>query len=112
MRSIILEELRPEEISAIDSYLKKYAISSNLEGLYWLNLERKYLTELQKQLESQAGPYKISIELGHSSVKFELLIRADIITNEGGGTASQEQLAFIYSFIDNMARTLDLTTCL
>jgi hypothetical protein len=112
MRALILDELRHEEIDNIDNYLKKETVSSNIEGLYWLYLKYEELTENQKKLEEKAGPYKISIELGQNSVRFELLIRAEMITNEGGAEADENQLLYVYRFINKMAEELNLTTCL
>ncbi|MDR2457755.1 MAG: hypothetical protein LBD41_04670 [Clostridiales Family XIII bacterium] len=112
MRAIILDELRKEEIERIDNYLKNETTSSNIEGLYWLYLKNSELSENQKKLETQAGPYRISIEIGQNFVRFELLVRAEMITNEGGGEADENQLLYIYRFINKMAHALNLTTCL
>jgi hypothetical protein len=111
MRSIILDELRNEEIDKIKEYLKDKTTLSNIENLYWLYLQKNVLSDKQKELENQKGPYKISIEIGSNYVKFELLIRAEMITNEGSAEVNEEQLIFIYKFIEEMVQNLNLVSC-
>jgi hypothetical protein len=112
MRLIILDELRTEEISMVDAYLKKSLHPSGINGLYWLYLPTSILSYTQKELEPTAGPYKISVEILKDIVRFELLVRAEEITNMGGGHANEEQIQFVYAFVSKMAKELNLVTCL
>jgi hypothetical protein len=111
MRSLFLDELRHDEITKINDYLKETLKSSNIEGLYWLLLHNDHLTSNQRILQERFGPYKISVEVGANFVKFELLVRGDDLRNEGGGYATEKQIEFIYSFADTMVKVLNLVTC-
>ncbi|MDR2200152.1 MAG: hypothetical protein LBR53_12030 [Deltaproteobacteria bacterium] len=111
MRVITLDELTPDEINKLRDYIEKIAVSSSLEDLYWYYLPYEILSEKQKQLNSEKGPYKISIEIARNYIKFELVVRADMIHNEGGGIVTINQLIHIYQLIDKMADDLNLTTC-
>jgi hypothetical protein len=75
-------------------------------------LPENLLSETQKKLNNEKGPYKISIEVGKTYVRFELLVRAEMIHNEGSGAATEEQLLHLYKLIDKMTKELSLVTCL
>jgi hypothetical protein len=112
MRSILLDELRAEEIEKIRDYLNEVAVLSNIEGLHWLFLDDDCLSDEQKSLKKEKGPYKISVETGKDFAKVELYVRADSIENAGGAVATEKQLLFVHRFLNKMARDLNLVTCL
>jgi hypothetical protein len=112
MRILVYDELLANEIEKIESYLKEKLNPSNINKLYWMPLPIFILTNKQKQLQETTGPFKIAVDLRHDSVRFELLVRGEDITNQGGGHADERQAAFIHAFADKMARELNLKTCL
>ncbi|MDR3154817.1 MAG: hypothetical protein LBW85_11265 [Deltaproteobacteria bacterium] len=112
MRSIIFEELRPDEIFKAGEYLKERLQTTNIVGLFWMLLPEEILTGEQKDLSATAGPYKISVDLGKDKIRFELLVRAEEITNIGGGYADNSQLEYIHAFAVKLAEELELKTCL
>ncbi|MDR2351630.1 MAG: hypothetical protein LBF22_00440 [Deltaproteobacteria bacterium] len=111
MRVLILDELNSDEVSQCREYLKKFAIPGSLEDLYWYILPEKMLTPTQKELNENEGPYKICIEIGKDFIKFELLVRADMIHNKGAGSVDKKQMLHLYRLIDEMAKELKLVTC-
>jgi hypothetical protein len=112
MRSLLFEELNPDEIDAVENYLKSNTKESLIEGLYWLVLPCEILTEDQKITYNNTGDLKIAIELGKTWVKFELLIRTSSLRNIGGGLINTDQLLFIYNFADSMSNSLNLISCI
>jgi hypothetical protein len=112
MRSILLDELRFNEITEIEKYLKFHTTPSQIEGLYWLLLPEDILSNFQKELLSGSGPFKAAIEIGKNWLKFELLIRSSSIDNIGSGLANQSQFIYIYEFVDKLTKTLNLSSCM
>jgi hypothetical protein len=111
MRVITLDELNSNEVENCREYLSKLTTPGPIEDLYWYYLPEDLLTDTQKSLNKEKGPYKISIEIGNTFVKFELLVRADMIHNEGAESVNIEQLVHLYKFIDKMTKELKLITC-
>jgi hypothetical protein len=111
MRVLVLEDLTKEEIDNIRQYLDNFTEQGPIEDLFWYILPEEVLTKKQKQLNKEKGPYKLSIEVGKTSIRFELIIRADMIHNDGGGLVTQEQMLHVYQMIDTMVKDLKLVTC-
>ncbi|MDR2354210.1 MAG: hypothetical protein LBF22_13845 [Deltaproteobacteria bacterium] len=112
MKILVLDELRSEEIIKIGAYLKEMTNPGPIEGVFWLPVPEHILTKKQKVLEYSVGPYKMFIELKKNSVHFELLVRSEKISNEGGGGANINQAIYVFSIVDEMVKKLNLTTCL
>jgi hypothetical protein len=112
MRSLVLDELRADEIAKAEEFLNKNLEPSNISGLYWMMLPYELLTDNQKSLEDEMGPYKLSVDLGADSVRFELLVRGSELTNVGGGAASEAQVRHVHAFAERMAKELNFITCL
>jgi hypothetical protein len=111
MRILIIDELNLEEIHKAKEYLNKITIKGPIEDIFWYVLPDKILSEKQKELKNKYGPYKISIEIGKSFIKIELLVRAEMIQNIGGGVVTKTQLLHLYELIDLMCKNLDFVTC-
>jgi hypothetical protein len=115
MRSLVLDELTPNEAAAARGYLAARAEFSGVEGLYWLQLPTELLAD--KQIQAQAGglpgaeSYRLAVEAGRDWVRFGLLVRAQTVANPGGGQATAEQALYILDWADRMARELGLTIC-
>jgi hypothetical protein len=111
MRSIILDELRNDEINKIREFFDIYLTKSNIIDLYYLTFPDEILNKQQKELKLNHGPYKISIEICKKIVKFELLVRNQDIHNLVNNIVTRKQLIYIYNFIDKIVKDLKLITC-
>jgi hypothetical protein len=111
MRSLLLDELRAQEIEDIKKYLNINCIITLVTGLYWFLLPEEILTDEQKKIQKQYGPLKIAIEVGKTWVKFELFIRSSSIENIGSAYINEDQIIYIYKFIDKISKDLNLITC-
>jgi hypothetical protein len=112
MRSLVYDELITDEISNIKQYLDNYLLPSTISGLYWMILPFDILSNTQKELQDTAGPFKIAVDLRSDSVRFELLVRGDEVTNKGSAHADEVQASHVHAFASKMARDLNLIACL
>ncbi|PHR28478.1 MAG: hypothetical protein COA36_06275 [Desulfotalea sp.] len=102
MRQIVIDELSPMELDNIDSYLKRTLKQGPMVGLYWLGIPTDLLAEAQQGHEEH-GPFCLAVEVSHSGVKFELLVRSQ--TNLHCtciAHASPIQRQFVLDFMDKM----------
>jgi hypothetical protein len=101
IKVMLIDELLKAEVVKAGDYLSAKAKKSPMDNLYWIELPESILSLDQKKWVGGHGALKIAIELGKSWVRFELLLRSESLTNEGGGELSAKQLDFIYTYIDN-----------
>jgi len=115
MRALMLDELTPGETAAARTYLMDQAEFSGVEGLYWLKLPPELWSDHQKEVHESGIPgsesYRLAVETGPKWVRFELLVRAETLTNPGSAQATTEQALYILGWADKMARKLGLVTC-
>lgn len=111
MRSILLDELRADEIEAAHQYLAREARPSDLEGLYWIDLPTTLWNNTQQAGSRSEEGYKIAVEVEPDQIRFELLVRSDSLANLGGGPADPKQALFILNWADRMAEILNFTSC-
>jgi hypothetical protein len=93
-----IDELLPEEIEKATEYLTDNAKKSPISDLFWYELPGEILTKEQKEHVNHLGPLKIAIEVGKSSVRFELLVRSESLTNVGGGELTRSQIDYILNY--------------
>ena len=102
MRQYVIDELSPMESDNIDSYLKRSIQPGPMIGLYWLPLPSDLLSEAQLGHEKH-GPFYLAVELTHSAVKFEMLVRSHSNLHcTCIAHANQEQRQFVLDFVDKM----------
>ena len=115
MRSILFDELLDFEIEAARNYLNQKAMPSGVNDLYWINLNRELWAEPQNRAwtdENMTEGFRVAVELGPDWIRFELLIRAESLHNIGGGQANEAQALFVFRWANDMARQLNLISCL
>ena len=115
MRSLVLDELTPQEMAAVKGYLAARAEFSGVADLYWLKLPRELWADPQRQANARGLPgaetYRMAVETGPDWARFELLVRAETLANPGSAQATAEQALFILEWADRMAGELGLLTC-
>ncbi|MDR2457554.1 MAG: hypothetical protein LBD41_03645 [Clostridiales Family XIII bacterium] len=97
-----IEELLPLEVEKAIEYLNLNAIKSPISGLFWRELPYEFLTKEQKNYLEQGGELKVAIEVKKNSIRVELLVRSESLTNEGGGKLTKIQLEYILLFTDKI----------
>ena len=102
MRQFLIDQLTKEEKENIDNYLKRHVKTSQLSGMYLLEVPRDLLTPGQYE-HADCAPFYFCIETGDDTVSFEFLVRSE--TNLHCSCisyASREQREFLLRFIDQL----------
>ncbi|MBW6520524.1 MAG: hypothetical protein K0A99_05855 [Desulfoarculaceae bacterium] len=76
MRQYLIDDLSPMERDNIESYLKRNLQRGPMIGIYWIVLPPEILSDLQQTHVEKCGPYYCGVEVGKSSVCFEMLVRS------------------------------------
>lgn len=108
MRQYVIDELRPEEVARIKTYLDEHCEASDLGGLYWLGLPDDLLSPRQYE-HVDCKPHCLAVELGDRWVKFEMLVRSrQRIRCSCVALATQQQRTFLLKFADHLLETADI----
>ncbi len=110
MRQYLLDEINPNDMPAIRSYLADHAITSGLEDIWWVNLSDDLLSP--EQFEHRGcQPHRFAIELGDRFLRFEFLIRSrETMHCSCIAYATRQQRDFILAFADRLLEELALKT--
>ena len=74
MKQFVIDELRPEDFEKLKTYLDDKFSASVMDGLYWLQIEKAVLSDLQTNHE-ECQPYYFAIDLECDRMMIELLVR-------------------------------------
>jgi len=74
MKQYVLDGLRLKDYQKLKAYLDKYLESSPLGGIYWLELDREFLTPIQKKHE-ECYPHVFALMLEENYLSCEFLVR-------------------------------------
>ncbi len=110
MRGYIIDEISKPDIIRIAEFLKKNAVSSNVENLFRIHIPEELLDRTQSG-HKDCRPFRSSIEVGDDWVRAEFLIRGSgKFGCECDSYSSKEQRAFILNFMDRMIKELNIRT--
>ena len=62
MRYFLIDDLRAEETKRLCEHLDAMDLGAGLDGIYWLPIPAHMLSAVQKEHESQCGPYVMALE--------------------------------------------------
>lgn len=94
----------------IEGYLKKNATGSEMEKVFWVELPKDILTEIQYS-HRDCKPHVFAVELVGKSIKLELFTRSlRGLSCECQAYASQQQREFIFNYVENMINRLGIKT--
>jgi len=74
MKQYVIDELRPGDIEKIKTYLDANHACSGVENLYWIELEREILTEVQAA-HTGCQPFYFAVDVMPGRLGCELLVR-------------------------------------
>lgn len=74
MKQYVIDELRAEDYDKLKSYLGEHFEPSDIDGVYWVILDRNILSDIQAN-HAECGPFYFAIELDYSKIACELLVR-------------------------------------
>ncbi|MFO7962691.1 MAG: hypothetical protein R6U50_02105 [Desulfobacterales bacterium] len=108
MKQYVIDELRPGEYDKIKSYLDEAFGKSAVDDVYWVPLDKEFLTE-EQLLHNECGPHCFAVVLEENLVACEFLIRTkNRIRCNCMGYADEKQQTAIIRFADNLFRKLNI----
>ncbi|RLC28203.1 MAG: hypothetical protein DRH56_00535 [Deltaproteobacteria bacterium] len=110
MRAYLIDEITSVHMEAVRRFLRENAVSSDLDGLFWIKIPKDLLSGTQFA-HSGCGPHVFAVEAGTDWVKFELLVRS--LANMQcpcAAYATPRQREFIIRFAHGMIAQLDIQT--
>jgi hypothetical protein len=110
MRQYVVDEVARQDLTRIKAYLDEKAQPAGLEGIWWVELGKEQLNELQLS-HPDCQPHCFAVELGRNLIKFEFLIRSRrTMRCSCIGYATRVQRDWIMDFADRLVADLDLKT--
>jgi hypothetical protein len=110
MRSYLIDELSSAGIKKITGFLKKNAVRSNLDEIYWIRIPEGLLSETQMQ-HLDCRPHVFAAELGPGWIKLEFFVRSSKnMRCTCQGYCTYEQTAYIIKFATDMIKQLGIRT--
>ncbi len=110
MRAYLIDEISVSDMEKIEAFLKENAITSNLEGLFWMKIPDDLLSPEQFQHRG-CRPHVYSLELGPDWFKIELFIRShEKMQCICPAYCTAQQRTFIINSVHGMLETLDIKT--
>jgi hypothetical protein len=108
MKQYIIDELRPDDHKKLRAYLDENLESSRIEGIYWLPLELKVLTDVQRG-HTDCQPFYFAIELEAENLACELLVRTKSrVRCDCINYATATQLNWLIQVVDGMFEKLKI----
>ena len=110
MKQYVIDELRPDDHKKLKLYLDENLISSSIDGIYWLPLEQKDLTDVQAG-HTECQPFYFAFELKSDILACELLIRTKSrVRCDCISYATANQLSWLIRFVDGIFDKLEIIT--
>jgi hypothetical protein len=110
MKQYVIDELRPKDYETIKAYMDENFNSSNVGGIYWLQLDQNILTEVQKE-HAECQPFYFAVDLEQNLMAFELLVRTkNRIRCNCMGYATEKQRNWLVGFADSIFDKLKIKT--
>ena len=110
MRAYMIDELSSSEIEEIREFLKKHAIHSSLDQIFWVRIPDDLLNEVQFQ-HDRCRPHVFAVEIGPDWVKLELFIRTlKSMRCDCPGYCTPMQKEYVFKFADGMIAQLKIRT--
>jgi hypothetical protein len=110
MRAYLIDEISPPDMKRINDFFKETALSSNLEGVYWVKLPHDFLNSTQFE-HRQCQPHVFAVELGSDFFKLELFIRSlNGMQCTCPGFCNDKQMHYIFNFVHGMIEQLGIKT--
>lgn len=110
MRAYLIDEIDPGGMEKIAGYLRKTAIPSSMEKVFWLPIPEELLNETQ-HTHTRCRPHVFGVELGKDWVKLELFSRSlKGMQCTCQGYCTESQTDYIIRFAHTMLENLGIRT--
>jgi len=110
MRVYLIDEISPADMKKISNFFKESAISSNLNGVYWVTLPKELLNSAQLE-HPHCQPHVFAVELGSDFLKLELFVRSlNTMQCTCPGFCTDQQMHYVFDFAHGMIDQLGIRT--
>lgn len=110
MRAYLIDEVPVHEMEQVRDFLKKHAIRSSLDQIFWVRIPDDLLTEMQF-LHTQCQPHVFAVELGVDWIKLEFFVRTlESMRCECPAYCTPTQRDYILRFGDGIIEQLKIHT--
>ncbi len=110
MKQYVIDELRQKDYERIKAYMEEKFPSSDMDGIYWIPLDVKILTDVQKA-HADCQPFYVAVDLEPNLITFEMLIRTQSrMRCSCMGYATDAQRNWLIRLADTMLDELGITT--
>ncbi|VEN73759.1 conserved hypothetical protein [Candidatus Desulfarcum epimagneticum] len=75
MRQYVIDEMRLDDFDRVKAHLDKRFEASEVEGVYWIELDEDVLSDEQKR-HRECRPHCFAVELTPGALSVELLVRS------------------------------------
>lgn len=111
MKQYVIDELRAEDYEKLKAYSDKTFGTTEINGIYRLTLDKEFLSDIQREHESECGPFYLALELELQKFTCELLVRPkNRIRCNCFEYANETQRNHIISIVDNIFKQLEIIT--
>ncbi len=108
MRAYLIDGLRRNDHKKLKDYLDAHLESSPLGGIYWLALDKKILTPVQKE-HKDCHSHVFALMLEETSLSSEFLVRIKKkIKCDCMGCATKEQRNWLMEYVDGIFKKLGI----
>ncbi|MCJ7541107.1 MAG: hypothetical protein WBG61_13870 [Desulfobacterales bacterium] len=108
MKQYVIDELRPKDYELVKAYLEKNFSSSDVNGIYWIQLDQNILTRIQAE-HTDCQPFYFAVDLESNLITFELLIRTKKrIRCDCMGYATEKQRNWLIHLADSIFDKLEI----
>ena len=108
MKQYVIDELRPKDYELIKAYLDENFSSSDVEGIYWIQIDQNILTKTQAE-HADCQPFYFAVDLEPNLIAFELLIRTKKrIRCACMGYATEKQRNWLIRHADSIFEKLEI----
>jgi hypothetical protein len=110
MRAYLIDELSSSGMEKIAGFLKKNAIKSNMDKIFWIRIPEGLLSETQLR-HPECQPHVFAAELGPGWIKLEFFVRSSKkMQCTCQGYCTSKQVNYITEFAADMIKQLGIRT--
>ena len=109
VRSLLIDEICPEDMHKLQTWLQDQELRSAIEDLYHFALPPRLLTPLQNEHKASCGPFYMAVETGPDWIKLEYLVRAKkILRCACVAYATPEQQTYMSAYLEGLLTDLNI----
>jgi hypothetical protein len=110
MKSYLIDEISSEDMKRIREELNNRGLSSELQDIFWVEMDMELLSEAQP-LHKHCAPHVFALELSPHSVKLEFLVRSlKDMSCSCNAVFTPPQMRFAMHYVDLLFEKLGVRT--